>query len=129
VGSGKENTMARAALFVALSLAGAARAALPEVSARVHIPLQLSAESLGISTEPACASPLAPEPWVDASDALFFATHPVAWDDQELSTATLAPLMAIRFSQGSLRLLVLGTPIRTGLHFSTTGWRPRWPFC
>jgi len=121
--------MARTGSFVALFLVAAAGAVPPELSARVHMPLRLSDAALAVTTEPACASPLAPEPWADASDALFFATHPAAWDDQELSTATLAPPIAVRFSQGSLRLLVLGTPVRTGLHFSTTGWRPRWPFC
>jgi hypothetical protein len=81
--------------------------------------------------QPVCAVPAGMPSIPDASDPVFFATGPTArLDAEELSAHTLAPLMAIRFDDGMLHLLVLGMPTRaTSIGFSFTGWRPRWPIC
>ena len=79
----------------------------------------------------ACAVPAGMQPIPDASDPVFFATGPTArLDSQELAAGKLAPLMAIRFDDGVLHLLVLGMPTRaTSIGFSFAGWRARWPLC
>ena len=71
------------------------------------------------------------QPVPDASDPVFFATGPTArLDSQELAAGKLAPLMAIRFDDGILHLLVLGMPTKaTSIGFSFAGWRARWPLC
>jgi len=77
-----------------------------------------------------CAGVLAPQPWRDASDALFFASGPTArHDSQELWASQMQPLAAIRYVTGTLRLVLLGTPTSTQVRFTALGWRPRWPFC
>jgi len=125
----------RTAWSVALSLflsAGAALAAakLPEVSARA--PRRALDINLTAPEEHGCAGAIAPEPWKDASDPFWFATGPTArLDEQELAVGSLTSLISARIllAVGVPRLLVLGTPLRAGLHFSSAGWRPRWPFC
>jgi hypothetical protein len=77
-----------------------------------------------------CAGVLAPPAGRDASDALFFASGPTArLDSQELWASQMAPLMAIRYETGTLRLVVLGAPTSTQVRFTAMGFRPRWPFC
>ena len=106
----------------------AAGTALPGVTTRAPSALQISlVESV---EEPACPGTLQPAAWADPSSGWFFATGPTArLDAQELHAGTIASLVDLRFVQGALRLFVLGSPMRSGLQFTTAGWRPRWPFC
>jgi hypothetical protein len=110
-------------MLLALLLA----AGTPEISARV--PAQQIVLTL-VPEEHVCAGALAPEAWRDPSNAWFFVTSPTArLDAQELASGVLASLIDLRVVRGALHLFVIGSPIRTGLQFTTAGWRPRWPFC
>src|SRR5947209_4480389 len=101
-------------------------AGLPGVSARA--PTKALTISLETFEEPACPGALAD--WRDPSNARFFATGPTArLDEQELAAGVLASLIDLRFVSGALRLFVVGSPLRTGLHFTSAGWKARWPFC
>ncbi len=67
--------------------------------------------------------------WHDPSDPVFFATGPTArLDSHELWAGGLAPLVSVRYEDGALRLMVLGTP-RTRIDINRPGVRSRWPFC
>ena len=103
-------------------------AGLPGVSARS--PAKTLTISLETVEEPACPGAIAPADWRDPSSARFFATGPTArLDEQELAAGVLASLIDLRFVSGALRLFVVGSPLRSGLHFTNAGWRARWPFC
>lgn len=107
------------------SSATLAHSTVPTVSARAQ---QLNLALAAQSEEPACAALV--EPWRDSSSFRFFATGATArLDAQELAAGQLAQLISLRFADGALRLVALGSPIRSGLQFTTTGWRARWPFC
>jgi hypothetical protein len=129
--SGLEAAM-RIAAFVAVAfyLASAAAGAAPrppEISARA--PQRSLDLNLNAPAEHVCTDALEPEPWRDASDPVWFATGPTArLDGQELAAGTIVSLIAVRLFYLP-RLLVLGVPLRTGLHFSNAGWHARWPFC
>lgn len=101
----------------------------PGISARAPAPvLELSLSE--VSEEHLCTGALAPDAWPDPSSAWFFVTGPTArLDEQELAAGVLAALIDLRFARGTLRLFVLGSPLRAGLRFTNAGWRPRWPFC
>ncbi len=115
--------MLRAVLAVA-ALAFAARADLPGIAIAPQVSLTFVPE------EQACAGIVAPQPWHDASDPVFFATGPTArLDAQELWAGSLAPLLALRYAAGGLHVMVVGTPLSTQIHFTGLGWKPRWPFC
>jgi hypothetical protein len=115
--------------FLAAAAAGA-EPALPGVSARaVQRPLNLH---FSLPDDHVCAARLEPDPWRDASDALFFATAPTArLDAQELAAGSIVALVSMRVASALAipRLAIVGVPLRTGLHFSTAGWHARWPFC
>ena len=117
-----------AALSVAICASAAvSKPSIPGVSARPRSALDLV---LGAVPEQRACPTSEPSLWRDASDARFFATGATArFDEQELAANTLAPLISLRLAGGVPRLLLLGSPIRFGLRFTTTGWRPRWPFC
>jgi len=90
-------------------------------------PLDLS---LASAEQRVCAAVVSPEPWRDASDAIWFATGPTARLDQhELWSGVLAPLLSMRVAAGVPHFFVLGTPLQTALRFTPSGWRPRWPGC
>jgi hypothetical protein len=112
-------------MLLALLLA----ANLPGVSARA--PTRAPQILLTVTPEEhVCPGALGAETWRDPSSARFFATGPTArLDEQELAAGVLAALIDLRLVRGALRLFVVGSPIRTGLQFTTAGWRPRWPFC
>ena len=111
-------------LALASALAPPAIAELPGVAFRPQLALAVTAE------EQVCAGVVAPQPWRDASDAVFFATGPTArLDEHELWAGTLAPLAALRYVGGGLHLIALGAPVQTQIRFTRVGWRPRWPFC
>jgi hypothetical protein len=118
--------MSRLAWFVAVLLVVAAPIAAAEpagASPAVHLSLALAPE------EHVCTIPAGMQAWHDPSDPLFFATGPTArLDQQELWAGSLAPLVAARYDEGILRLVVLGIP-QTRIGFSLSGWRPRWPLC
>jgi len=104
--------------------APAARAEAPALSTRAQLSFAVNPE------DQVCAGVLAPEPWRDASDPLFFASGPTArLDSQEMWASAIRPLIAVRYARGTLRLVVLGAPTSTQVHFTALGWRPRWPFC
>lgn len=112
-------------LFVLLLAAGTA---LPGVSAQVPAKLEMALTET--AEQPVCPGALEPSSWPDASNPWFFATSPTArQDDQELAAGVLAPLIDLRLVRGALRLFVLGSPLRSGLQFTSTGWHARWPFC
>ena len=69
--------------------------------------------------------------WHDPSDPLLFASGVTArLDQQELWAAGgLPPLVAFRYEDGLLRLLLVGAATPTRIGFSATGTRARWPFC
>ena len=117
--------MPRTRWVVALALAAPlSRADVPGVSVQPQLSLAV------LPQERVCAGVDAPQPWRDASDALFFATGPTArLDAQELWAGSLAPLIALRQSARTLHLVVLGAPLDTRIRFTGLGWRPRWPFC
>ena len=102
----------------------------PGVSARA--PARRVVE-IALSTAPTdgvCASPVSLVGWSDASDSRTLAAHPTArLDDQELAAAQLRGLVQVGLFGRALQLLVLGSPLRSGLVFTRAGWRPRWPFC
>ena len=109
---------------LAVLAAPPAVAELPGVAVRPLLTLALTAE------DQVCAGVMAPQPWHDASDALFFAAGPTArLDEHELWAGSLAPLAALRQVGSGLRLVVLGAPLQTQIRFTRLGWRPRWPFC
>jgi hypothetical protein len=113
-----------AVLALAAVFSSPSRADVPGVSARPQLSLAIGAK------EQVCAGVVAPQPWRDASDALFFATGPTArLDAHELWAGSLVPLAALRYAAGGLHLVVLGAPAQTQLRFTRLGWRPRWPFC
>ena len=113
--------------IVACSLAALAQAPVPTVSARARPPVELA--FWPSSQAPACRT-VAPDSWRDSSNARFFATGPTArLDDHELAAGTLAPLIDLRLVAGGLHFFLLGSPIHPGLQFTTSSWRPRWPFC
>ena len=76
-----------------------------------------------------CAGPSSS--WHDPSDPLLFAAGVTARLDQhELWAAGgLQPLVAFRYEDGLLRLILVGAAIPTPIGFSATGTRARWPFC
>ena len=118
--------MPRLALSLVVALvslaAPAAQAEAPALSTQLS--LAVNAE------EQVCAGVLAPQPWRDASDALFFASGPTArLDEHELWASAISPLVAVRYVTGTLRLVLLGAPTSTQIRFTALGWRPRWPFC
>lgn len=117
-----------AVLAVAMAAASArGDSDIPAVSFYVHWEPRLSDEAF--LNAPVCRTP-SPDSWRDASAARFFATGPTArLDAQELAAGAIAPLISLRFGGGTARMIVLGSPIRSGLHFTTSGWRPRWPLC
>lgn len=117
-----------AALAIAISASPVlADKDMPAVSTKAHMAIRLS--DLALSETPVCRTAI-PEPWRDASNVRFFATGPTArLDAQELAAGGLAPLIGLRFTGGVLQAVVLGSTIRSGLHFTTSGWRPRWPLC
>jgi hypothetical protein len=130
----EEAAMARAAWIVGVLIvlaAGGMRAArtVQGISGRAPARgLEISLTSLPEAR--VCDLAVAPAAWPDASSGWFFATGPTArHDEQELAAGVLAPLIDLRFVGGALRLFLLGSPVRTGLRFTTAGWRPRWPFC
>jgi hypothetical protein len=85
---------------------------------------------MSVSEERVCPGGLEPSGWRDPSNAWFFATGPTArLDDQELAAGVLAALIDLRFVRGALQLFVLGSPLRSGLQFTSAGWHARWPFC
>src|SRR5437868_4705843 len=103
-------------------------AGLPGVSARS--PAKALTISLESVEEPACPGAIGLTEWRDPSSAWFFATGPTArLDEQELAAGVMASLIELRLVSGALRLLVVGSPLRTGLHFTSAGWKARWPFC
>jgi hypothetical protein len=111
------------AVLVALA-APAASAEAPPLTTRTQLSFAVNPE------EQVCAGVLAPQPWRDASDALFFASGPTArLDEHELWASAIAPLVAVRYVTGTLRLVLLGAPTSTQIRFTALGWRPRWPFC
>ena len=116
---------------LALSLV-AVLVSLAALAARAETPA-LSTTQLSLAVNPeeqVCAGVLAPEPWRDASDALFFASGPTArLDEHELWASAISPLVAVRYVTGTLRLVLLGAPTSTQIRFTALGWRPRWPFC
>ena len=105
-------------------------AGLPGVSAQ-HAParaLELSLDNAVV--EHACPGALIPSQWGDSSDAFFFAAGPTArLDEEELHAGVLSPLLNLRLVQGAMHLFVIGSPLRSGLRFTSLGWKPRWPFC
>ena len=120
-------------LVVGLSVIAApvARAQSTDTESAVAAPSNLQL-ALPLNTqEMACAVPAGMQPIADASDPVFFATGPTSrLDQEELSAVTLAPLVALRFDDGMLHLLVVGMPTRaTSFGFRFAGWRPRWPLC
>ena len=119
--------MRRLAGIVAVSLLGAAPVARGEVtgvSTRAQLSLSVTPE------ERVCSGVFAPQPWRDASDPLFFVTSPTArMDETELSSGVLVPLASIHYVAGTLRIVLVGTPLQTQVQFTRLGWRPRWPFC
>jgi hypothetical protein len=51
-------------------------------------------------------------------------------DQHELWAAGgLPPLVAFRYEDGLLRLMLVGAATPTRIGFSATGIRARWPFC
>jgi len=112
------------AVVVAFALGPASAAELPGVAFRPQLSLAVTAE------EQVCAGSIAPQPWHDASDPLFFAAGPTArLDEHELWAGSIAPLLALRYAEGGLHLILLGAPAQTQIRFTRAGWRPRWPFC
>lgn len=110
-----------------LSSAHPAAPVVPTVSATAASRLRL--EIIEPLAQRACATTVAAA-WRDASDPRFFATGPTARiDSQESALFTLAPLISLRIAGDAEELLVLGATPRAGLHFTTSGWRPRWPLC
>src|SRR4051812_1439229 len=96
--------MSCVAVFTALA-ASAARAEAPALSTRNQLSFAVNPE------EQVCAGVLAPQPWRDASDPLFFAAGPTArLDSHELWAKAMAPLVAVRYETGTLRMVVLGAP-------------------
>ena len=109
------------------SSAALAEITVPHVSARARSAIDLA---LAPAPEGPVCRTIEPGRWRDASDARFFATGATArLDDQELAAGTLAPLVSLQLVRGTLRLFLLGSPMRPVLHFTTAGWQPRWPFC
>ncbi|SRR5260221_3552129 len=102
---------------------------LPGVSSRAPArPVQLNL--ISIPEEHTCPGALEPSGWRDPSSAWFFVTGPTArLDEQELAAGVLASLIDLRLVRGALRLFILGSPLRGGLQFTSTGWHARWPFC
>jgi len=76
-----------------------------------------------------CAGPSSS--WHDPSDPLLLAAGVTArLDQQELWAAGgLPPLVAVRYEDGLLRLLLVGAAVPTRIDFSGSGIRARWPFC
>jgi len=76
-----------------------------------------------------CAGPSSS--WHDPSDPLLLAAGVTARLDQhELWAAGgLPPLVAVRYEDGLLRLMLVGAATPTRIDFSGTGIRARWPFC
>jgi hypothetical protein len=110
-------------LAVALS-APLAVADVPGVATRPQLSLSALPE------KQVCAGVAAPQPWRDASNALFFATGATArLDAHELWAGVLVPLVALRQVGLGLHLVVLGDPVDTQIRFNGVTWRPRWPFC
>ena len=103
------------------------------VLAASPLSLQLAAPQVSLQT---CTFEAQPFTWRDASDAMVFASHPLAWHDmEELAAVTLAPLVNLALDGSRLRLFLLGAPALSpqrltlrwaGAH---TGWTARWPFC
>ena len=104
--------------------------AAPIAAARADETPQRTQLSLALAPqEHVCAVPAGLQPWRDASDPVFFATAPTAkLNQQELWAVNLAPLVATRYDEGTLRLVVLGMP-QPRVGFTLAGWRPRWPIC
>jgi len=119
--------MRRLVGFLAVSMlfaSSVARAEVTSVSARAQLSLTITPE------ERVCSGVFAPQPWRDASDPLFFVTSPTArLDETELSSGVLVPLASIHYVAGTLRIVLIGTPLQTQVQFTRLGWRPRWPFC
>ena len=94
----------------------------------VSTPAQLSLTI--VPEDRVCSGVFAPQPWRDASDPLFFVTSPTArMDETELASGVLVPLASIHYVAGTLRIVLIGTPLQTQVQFTRLGWRPRWPFC
>ena len=111
-----------------LALLLAAGTAFPGVTAQAPAKLKISLTES--TAQPVCAGALEPSLWPDPSNAWFFATGPTArQDEQELAAGVLASLIDLRLVRGALRLFVLGSPLRSGLQFTSAGWHARWPFC
>ena len=101
-----------------------ARAEVASVSTRAQLSLTI------IPEERVCSGIFAPQPWRDASDPLFFVTSPTArMDETELASGVLVPLASIHYVAGTLRIVLIGTPLQTQVQFTRLGWRQRWPFC
>jgi hypothetical protein len=119
--------MRRLTGFLAVSVlvaSSVARAEVTSVSTRAQLSLTITPE------ERVCSGVFAPQPWRDASDPLFFATGSTArLDETELAANVLVPLASIHYVSGTLRIVLIGTPLQTQIQFDRLGWRPRWPFC
>ena len=101
-----------------------ARAEVTSVATRAQLSLTITPE------EKVCSGVFAPQAWRDASDPLFFVTSPTArMDETELSSGVLVPLASVHYVSGTLRIVLIGTPLQTQVQFTRLGWRPRWPFC
>lgn len=123
--------MTRSAGFAAVLLVSlSARAGLPEVKASAAQRKSLDLTLVETPLRDTCVAAVEPSQWRDPSDARFMVTSPTALhDDQELASGVITALADLRFVRGALHLFVLGSPLRSGLTFSTAGWHARWPFC
>jgi len=76
-----------------------------------------------------CAGPSSS--WHDPSDPLLLAAGVTSRLDQHEMWAAggLPPLVAFRYEDGLLRLILVGASTPTRIGFNATGSRARWPFC
>ena len=113
-------------LVICLAMAApiaAARADAETVAPRSQLSLTLAPQ------EHVCTVPAGLRPWRDASDPVSFAAAPTAKLNQhELWAVYLAPLVATRYDEGTLRLVLIGMP-QPRVGFTLAGWRQRWPIC
>src|SRR5262249_10829049 len=104
-------------------------AALPPAAVPESAPLTLTLAQEDLVCDPRAWI----KPWADVSNPVAFATGPTArLDEQELWAASaLAPLLALRYADGALRIVVVGVPVvlLSALEFTTRGWRRSWPMC
>src|SRR2546426_12215454 len=119
--------MRRLAGFLTISMlfaSSVARAEVTSVSTRAQLSLTI------IPEERVCSGVFAPQPWRDASDPLFFVTSPTArMDETELASGVLVPLASVHYVAGTLRIVLIGTPLQTQVQFTRPGGGQRRPVC